>query len=279
MTVRQIVRLTVLIGGALGCMNSWATGVPSWWSPDLPSNVVEDRFRVDVNVFYPGFDTQVRVDPSLTTPGTRVSAEKDLGLEDTKVLADAELTLLPGQHHLIRLSGFEVRRTADAVLTKPFVFDDQIYLPNERVTSTLNLSLVGLTYGYRFLVRDRVEITGTFGIQIAQINANAVVRTRVIREGEDGVGPVPFIGLEGRFNFTQRWGVEGRAGYLTANVSEVKGSILDARGSLTWRWNPHFVFGLGYRTFSLDVKSRNASAPGIVDMKMAGPMFFMRGSL
>src|SRR5262249_40352323 len=125
----------VCASAALLSTSAWATGVPSWWSPDLPPNIVEDRFRLEVNVFYPSFDTQIRADPSLTTPGTRISAEDDLGLEKTKVLADVELTLLPGEHHLLRLSGFEVRRAADTVLTKRIVFDDQTYNVNERVSS------------------------------------------------------------------------------------------------------------------------------------------------
>ena len=279
MAVRPFLRLCLFLSAALGSMSAWATGVPSWWSPELPANVVEDRFRLEVNVFYPNFDTQIRADPSLTVAGTRVSAEDDLGLEKTKVLADAELTLLPGERHMIRLSAFEVRRAADTVLNKRFVFDDQTYNVGERVNTNLNLTLVGLTYGYRFLVRDRGELTGTFGIAIAQINANAVVRTRVIRDPEEGAAPVPFLGLESRFNFTRRWGVEARAGYLTANASDVKGTILDARGALTWRWNPHFVFGLGYRTFGVHVTSRNSGSPGVVDMTMSGPLLFMRGSL
>jgi hypothetical protein len=266
------------LGAALGSMPAGATGVPSWWSPELPPNVIEDRFRLEVNVFYPNFDTQIRADPSLTVAGTRISAEDDLGLEKTKVLADVELTLLPGEHHLLRLSGFEIRRAADVVLNKRIVFDDQTYNVNDRVRSNINLTLIGLTYGYRFIVKDRGELTGTFGLSVAQLNANAVALTR-IREPEEGAAPVPFLGLEGRFNFTKRWGVEGRGGYLTVNVGDVKGTITDARGALTWRWNPHFVFGLGYRSFGVHVKSRSENTPGVLDMTMSGPMVFMRGSL
>src|SRR5690606_25114555 len=102
-----------------------------------------------------------------------------------------EITLLPGKHHLVRLSGMSANRSAQQVLERTIDFDDQTYLAGERVDSKLDITMVGLTYGYRFLVRERGELTGTFGIQIADVEANAVVRSRVIRDAESGVAPIP----------------------------------------------------------------------------------------
>jgi hypothetical protein len=278
-TVRQLARFLLALSATLGSVSAWATGVPSWWSADAPPNVVEDRFRLEINVFYPSFDTKVRVDPSLTTLGTPLSGEDDLGLDNSKVLADAELTLLPGKHHLIRLSGFQVRRSGTSVLDKQVVFDQDVYNVGEVVDTHLNLTLVGLTYGYRFTIKGRAEITPTFGIQLAQVDANVIGHQHPLREADQGAAPVPFIGLEGRFDFTPRWGAEVRASYLTANISGIDGSIIDARAGVTWRLNPHFVFGLGYRIFDVDIESRKDTAPGILKMNMDGALVFMRGSL
>ena len=55
--------------------------------------------------------------------------------------------------------------------------------------------------------------------------------------------------------------------------------ILAALLAATWRANPYLVFGLGYRSFSLDIDSQNSSTPGLVDMKIAGPLLFVRASL
>jgi hypothetical protein len=143
----------------------------------------------------------------------------------------------------------------------------------------LNLSLFGLTCGYRFYASNRAELTGTFGIQIASVEANAVVRSRVIRESEDGVAPLPLIGVEGRYDFSDHWSVEGRLQYLSANIDDVDGSIMDGRLALTWRLNPYLVFGFGYRNFSVEIDSRNLDTPGLVDMKISGPLLFARASL
>lgn len=249
------------------------------WAPQPRPNVVEDRLRVEVNLFGASPQTQLRVDESPEQPGTVIDAEEDLGLDDFRLLPQVEFTLLPGERHLVRLSAFAIHRSAAKNIEKLISFDDEDYLVGERVDSRLDMTLFGLTYGYRFLVQHRSEISATFGIQIADVEANAVVRNRVVRESESGVAPLPLIGLEGRFDFTLRWSAEARAQYLTVDVSDVDGSILDARVALMWRVNPYLVLGLGYRTFRLDVDSQDEGTSGFVDLSVDGPLMFVRGSM
>lgn len=249
------------------------------WAPKPKPNVIEDRFRVEVNLMGASPSTTMRVDESPTLPGTEISAEDDLGLDDFQLLPQVELTLLPGEQHLVRLSAFAIHRSADTRITRPISFDNEDYLAGERVDSLLNLTMFGLTYGYRFLVHRRGEIAATFGIQIADVEANAVVRSRVVRESESGVAPLPLLGIEGRFDFSQRWAMEGRLQYLTVNESNVDGSILDARLGVTWRVNPYLLLGLGYRSFQIDVDSADEDTSGFVDLSVDGPLLFVRASM
>jgi hypothetical protein len=249
------------------------------WAPKPRPNVIEDRLRLEVNLLGASAKTKLRVDESPTLPGTEINAEDDLGLDDFQLLPQVELTLLPGERHLIRLSRFAIDRSAAMHLEKNISFDDQDYLVGERVDSILNLTMFGLTYGYRFIVAPRGEISASFGIQIADVEANAVVRSRVVRESESGVAPLPLLGLEGRYDFSPRWSMEARVQYLTVNETDVDGSILDARLGVTWRMNPYLLFGLGYRTFQIDVDSADEDTPGFVDLTVSGPLLFVRASM
>jgi hypothetical protein len=249
------------------------------WAPKPKPFVVEDRFRIEVNLFGASPVTEMRVDESPTLPGTQINAEDDLGLEDFQLLPQVELTLLPGERHLVRLSAFAMHRSADKFIEREISFDNEDYEIGERVDSLLNLTMFGLTYGYRFVVHQRAELSATFGLQIADVEANAVVRSRVVRESESGVAPLPLLGFEGRFDFTQRWAMEARAQYLTVNADQVNGSILDGRLVLTWRLNPYLALGLGYRTFRIDVDSADEDTPGFVDQSVDGPVLFVRASM
>ena len=249
------------------------------WAPQPEPHVVEDRFRLEVMTLNAGIDTNLRIDPTLVTPGTLINAEDDLGLDDTKLLPLAELTLLPGDRHLIRLGGFGLRRSAQETIDQTIVFDEQTYRPGERVDSTLNLTMIGLTYGYSVVKTRRADLALTFGIQVIEVEANAVVRSRVVRDSETGVTPLPLAGLEGRYDFNDRWSLEARVQYLSVEFDEIDGSVLDARAALTWRMNPYLAFGLGYRNFAVEVDSRDIDTPGFVDLQMAGPLLFLRASL
>jgi hypothetical protein len=272
-------RLSLLALASLMSSNTFAQTYPSSWSPNRSARLVEDRFRLEVGVLPISIDTQVRFDPSETVTGTHIDAESDLGLRNSKVLPQLEFTMFPGKHHLVRLSAFTVRRSAQERIDRQIVFDDQVYQANELVDSELNLSLVGLTYGYRFIASERAELAATLGIHITEVEANAVVRSRVIREAEDGVIPIPLFGVEGRFAFSSRWSAELRAQYLGGKEQDIDAFISDVRGAFSWRQNPHLVWGLGYRSFKIKVDSRDPDDSGRVDMHFDGPELFVRASL
>ncbi len=244
-----------------------------------PALVIEDRLRLEIGAFGAVLDTVVRIDQSSAVRGTEVSGEGDLGLASAKVLPQLELTLLPGERNLIRLGSMSLRRSAQAGLSRSIAFDDQLYLANERVASTLDLAMFGLTYGYQFLKNERFDLAATVGVQIAELEVNAIVINRVLREAESGVAPLPLLGIEGRAFLGRRWSIEGRVQYLKLDINEVAGSVLDARLAALWRWNPHLAAGLGYRSFSIAVESRDAGNPGRVDLSIAGPVLFLRASL
>jgi hypothetical protein len=249
------------------------------WAPKPRPNVVEDKFRAEVMLLGATYDTDLRIDPTLATPGTPINAEDDLGLDDSDLLPLAEITMLPGERHLIRLSGFGMRRSARTRINRTIVFDDQTYLANELVDSTLNLTMLGLTYGYSVVKMQQLDVALTFGIQVVEVEANAVVRSRVVRDAETGVTPLPLAGIEGRYDFNDRWSTELRLQYLSIELDEINGSVMDARTALTWRKNPYLVFGLGYRLFGVEVDSQDIDTPGRVETNMSGPLLFMRASM
>jgi hypothetical protein len=248
--------------------------------------VVEDLFRVEVSFIGATYDTMVRLDDDNSgLRNTDIDIEDDLGLDDMRSLVQGEITFLPGERHLLRLSGQATRRSANKQLQRTITFEDDTFVINGRVASKLDLTLFGLTYGYRFLKRERFELDGTFSIQIAEIDANISGRDangtqiRSSQDAEDGVAPIPLLGLEGRFDFGSRWSAEGRVQYVGANTEGVDASITDARLAVTWRQSPYLVYGVGYRRFAIDVDVDRDDDSGSVDLSISGPMLFLRGSL
>jgi hypothetical protein len=279
LSVAVAIALSLITGTALGAEPKPTNDKLPDWAPKPRPNVVEDRFRAEVMMLGATYDTDLRIDPTLAAQGTMINAEDDLGLDDSDLLPLGEITLLPGDRHLIRLSGFAMRRSAQKQINRTIVFDDQTYLPGELVDSTLNMTVFGLTYGYSIVKMQQLDIALTFGIQVIEVEANAVVRSRVVRDAETGVTPLPLGGIEGRYDFNDQWSAEMRLQYISVEFDEINGSVMDARAALTWRKNPYLVFGVGYRMFGVEVDSQDIDTPGRVDAQMAGPLLFMRASL
>jgi hypothetical protein len=276
--MRTAVHTLLVVAGACVCqLASAQTQMP--WQRDPPPRLIEDKFRIEINALTADFATTARVDQDLATLGTEFSAEDDFKMDASDVLITGEITLLPGESHLLRFTGLSTSRRGQTRLTREIAYDDDVYEVGEVVDSSLDFRLFGVTYGYRLLSTQRVELTPTLGLQVGEIKTNAVVRSRMTREPTGDVTPVPLIGADMRVDLAQRWAIEGRVQYVSVEVDSIKASVLDWRMALTWRTTPHFLIGLGYRAFNIDAESSDEDSAGVVDMKMTGPLLFMRASL
>ena len=274
--MRIAVRAALIILG--GCVSQFASAQPPW-EKDPPPRLVEDLLRVEVSMMGASYDTTARVDATLDEPGTVFNAEKDFKMDDAEFMVAGEVTLLPGERHLLRLSGLNTQRDGRARLTRAIDYDDETYRVGEIVDSSINLRLFGFTYGFRMISNEKLEVTPTLGIQIGEYTTNAVVRSRIVREPTGDVSPVPVIGADLRFDFTKRLSVEGKVGYVKAEVSDIEASLLDWRVGVTWRLNPHFVVGAGYRSFNINAESFDEDSSGLIDLTVAGPLLYLRASM
>ncbi len=278
--MRTAVRTTlIMVAGYAAAFSGPLAAAQPPWEKDPPPRLVEDILRVEVNVMSASYDTTARVDSIPEEPGTVFNAENDLKMDDSQYLVAGDITLLPGERHLLRLSGLSTQRTGHARLERNIEYDDQIYRVNEIVDSSLNLRMFGLTYGFRLISNERMELTPTIGVQIGEYSTNAVVRSRLTREPTGDIAPVPVIGVDARFDFTRRWSAEGRVQYLKITFEDVDASLLDWRLGITYRFNPHFVAGIGYRSFNIDAESFDEGSSGLVDMSITGPLLYVRASL
>src|SRR5688572_25936773 len=120
------------VSGALlfgSCMQQTVAAEFSRFREPKP-RVVEDLFRAEVSVLGASFDTDVRVDDDSTNRGTDINIEDDLGLDDARTLIQAEITFLPGERHLVRLSGQASRRSENKQLQRTITFEDDTFNVN-----------------------------------------------------------------------------------------------------------------------------------------------------
>ena len=273
---------SVLFAAAAVCTAACSAAVaaerPVALSDAPPQRVIEDRLSVEIGILPASISTDARVDQTAATPGTPFNAEDDFGLDDSRVLPTPEITFRPGQRHLFRLSSLVIRRDGTAVLERDIVYDEDEFEEGDIVDSTLDLNLIGITYGYELLRKVDYSLAATFGIQVVEVKTNAVERGQGLRQPSGETAPVPALGIEGRYFFYPQWSVEARLQYFKVSQDQLEGTFFDGRIAVTWQVNPHLGVGLGYRSFDLDAESFDDNSSGLVNMTIQAPLIFARAS-
>jgi hypothetical protein len=243
-----------------------------------PDNLLDDRFGLQFALVNSSASTTVRFDADNGTLGTVLSAEDDLGLKDTKLLARGDVWFRMRERHRMRLSNYVVPldRNGDTVLNRTIQFGNSVYAVNERVTSKLKVNLMALAYTYSVVKNDRIEAGLSFGFDVVGFEAEATVPARLRTEREERSGPAPLLGVDFTGRIVGKWYAEARAQFLRVNISDVKGSLSTWEVNGLYRLHPNVTVGLGYNSFAMDVDSVNTGDSGRFKLTTRGPMLLAR---
>lgn len=239
---------------------------------------ITDRFYLRGSYFAPSMTTDVRLDASNGTPGTLLSAEDDLGLDDQIDQARLEVMFRMHERHKLRVDAFRTRRDGDVVLAQPIIFGDDVYNVNDRVISRASWQMLGFTYTYSFLRKEKFELGAGLGLHVLEAEARGEVRARNIREEGSGVGALPSVSIDGVWRISRRFSLNGRGQYFSANVSDFSGAMADYHLDVQYRWRQNFAVGLGYSLIDIDVESDSEDFPGLFNLNAKGPELFFRVS-
>jgi hypothetical protein len=254
-----------------------ALAAPSREPKQIPSPIT-DRFAVRGIYFQPSLTTDARFDSDAGTRGTPFSGEDDLGLDDEANQGRMELMLRMRERHRVRIDYLKLDRYGENTLTRPIVYRNTTYFTGDRVLSDFNVRMLGLTYTWSVLRRERFEIGAGMGLHLLEAAASAEVRARNVSEEGSGIGALPTLAVDGSWRISSRWALTGRAQYLSVSSSDVDGRFADYHVDVQYRWRPNLAVGLGWSKLILDVEISDADLPGRVALDSAGPEVFFRVS-
>jgi len=242
------------------------------------ANPIDDRFRLTVGALFTSTATTLRLDGAVPNSGTTFSAEDDLGLDDKSTLPDVEIMIGMRERHRMRLNYFKLDRSAAQPLARPLVIRDDTYNVDDFVEASLGLRMLSLTYSYSFVHNPRIDLAGSFGLNVLEFNARALVRARSLDHSENDAGPFPTIGLDVLVPLSTRFYVEARAEYLQVSIQDFDGSAENLHAGVVYRWRENLAFGVGYRRFDINVTSNSVGETGRFEINNSGAQIFLRMS-
>jgi hypothetical protein len=242
------------------------------------ANPIDDRFRLTAGAFFASTATNIRLDGAVPQSGTLVSAENDLGLEAKNRLADVEIMIGVNERHHMRLGFFKLDREAAQPLARQLQIRGDTYNVGDFVESEFDVRMLALTYSYSFMHNPRIDLAGSFGLNVLELHARALVRARSIDQNKDEAGAFPTIGIDATVPLSHRFYAEARAEYLNVSIHDFNGSAADLRLSVLYRLRENFAFGVGYRKFDLSLTSNQTGDTGTFEFDNSGPEAFVRAS-
>jgi long-subunit fatty acid transport protein len=239
---------------------------------------IDDRFRLTAGAFFDTTGTTIRLDGAIPDSGTLINAEDDLGLSEKNTLADVEIMIGMRERHHVRLNYFKLNRAAAQPLERLLVIRGDTYNVGDFVESSLDVRMLSLTYSYSFLHNPHVDIAGSFGLNVLEFHARALVRARALDQSQDDAGAFPTLGIDVTVPLSSRFYVEARADYLKVNIHDFEGSADSLHAGVLYRWRENLAFGVGYFRFNIDLTSNNPGDTGTFALDNSGTQAFLRMS-
>jgi hypothetical protein len=237
---------------------------------------ITDRFAVRGLFYMPKISTDLRYDSSAGVPGTLVSGEDTIGLEDQLKQVSVDMMFRILERHRIRADFYKMTRSGDEVINQQIRFGDDVYQVNDRVLTAMDLRKLGLTYTYSFVRSEKWEVGFGFGLHLLQLEGSLDAPARFVDERLDTAGPFATLVTDITWRATRRFSANVAVNYLGGHVDDVKGGYQSYHGDVQFRARPNLAFGLGYSQTRFKIDSANNDFAGYFSLKYKGPEAFVR---
>ncbi|WP_394200319.1 hypothetical protein [Shewanella waksmanii] len=230
--------------------------------------------RLSVGGFYSNSDSGMEVTSPLTDKEFDLDFETDLELVEQEFLPFIELAYWLYDDHVLYGDWKRLHRDAqNTTITVPYEFQHPDtgetfnVQAGAKITTTFNVDIARIGYGYRFYKDESWDLIATLGLhvmwlelgfsgdlglcvdetcEVVNIDPNQVVFTEM-------TAPLPDIGVLAAYSFADNWRITAHGQYFYLKVDEVSGSLFDFSGGIEYQITPQFFTDLSYKYYKVDV--------------------------
>ena len=264
------------IGAGLALLGVFASGLAIGQEAWSSNPGLQHGFTLEVGAYAPTVKTTAHFDSTLG-PGTSVSFEDDLGLDDRKVQVSVLGKLRLGQRWRIEGEYFALDRSGSRAINKTINWGGNTYPIGIVVDSEFDSDIYRLSVGYSFIKDTQAELGIALGLHVTDFNMS-IAGANVARRTADALAPLPTIGLYGSYALSPRWLLSGRVDYFSFSYNDYDGTLVNAVAAVDYRFTQNFGIGLGYRYVDYDLDVTRSSFSGGVKYQFSGPVLYLVGS-
>jgi len=243
-------------------------------------NLLDDRFAATLGSFILEADTKLRLDGE-SGEGTEVNWEDSFGGGDaTRFRVDGAWRF--ADRHKVRGMWFNFSQTRSAEFNREVNWGDVTFPVDATIEGLYEFDIYELAYEYAFLRRENLELSGSFGLHLAQfkvrlsaeVDTGSGSGTREI--GDEGKlnAPLPVIGGRAIWRISGDFWLDAMIQFFALEYENVDGRLIDTRIGVLWQPKDWGGIGIGYNRFDMDVDVHRERFTGKIDWIYDGPQIF-----
>jgi hypothetical protein len=251
-----------------------------------PSSVFDSKLSLALGGFFPYVDSTVSINPSGGGSGANVDLEEDLGLDDTS--ASAWLTFnwrfLP--RHKFTAEWFQLNRDGTETAGTQFMLGDTAVGLGASLSSSMDVNLGRLTYGYSIVRDDKLDVGFLAGLHVATAKVSATASGNITVNGMPVLSgtstestsaitfPLPHIGASLDYKFAPRWTAQFMVLAFALEVDKYSGSLIEVDTGVNYQLSKHFGIGGGIKYFRLNLQAQDSGAGAEFNFQFLGPAIY-----
>ncbi|USD63951.1 DUF2490 domain-containing protein [Vibrio sp. SCSIO 43136] len=246
-------------------------------------------FELSVGGFLSKANTELGVSSIAPIQDIKLDFESDLELEESELLPYLQLAYRFNDKHAIYADWRRLhRRSTISALSEGFSFEweGQTYEAQVggRITSTLNIDLARLGYGYKFFNDETWDIEIVGGIHLMQIEVGfeGAVGARVDGSTtiqdignpvfQDVTAPLPNFGLLGSYSINEDWDIDAHSQFFYLEYQDISGLLIDASIGVSYQFTDNLSASAAYSYYEIGIDYGGASGDLDVNFQFYGPM-------
>lgn len=244
---------------------------------------LNQKVWMQLGVFRPSLDTQIRYDDDNGGLGSNIDGENDLGLRDSKTIGTLLLGARLSDRWRLEFEYFSLNRSASKTARSGSIkFGDNVYPASLELDSHFDSKVYRFSGGYSLVKTPQVEWGLVAGIHVTDfkvgLNSRELingVETATRIEQRNKTLPLPTIGIYGNYALANNWELSGRADVFSLNHGGYEGRLLNLQANVAYRFTPQVALALGYRLDDYKISSDRSAWRGSVDYKFRGPQLVL----
>jgi hypothetical protein len=246
--------------------------------------LMNSKYWGSIGAFFATSDFKAIAQGEVGGGETRVDFESSLGLDDRPDLLDLEFGWQFGEKWDLSLQYFFADRERRKTLDKAIVWEGVIFDLGVDITAKSDIEVTRIFFSRDVWNSERHDLRLGAGVHYIKLNAE-IGGEAVLDDGStefrvsdvSAAFPVPDIGAWYRFSPSDRWILNARLDWFSANVGDYSGSLWNFAVGANFRLNTNVGIGLSYQLFELNGTIRETDWKGDARTRFAGPQIYLAG--